>query len=202
MTTNLNVYQEPDNWGDCIPPRLLGVIAGKYDAMTKIFRWYMTAGVRLNQRLTTYDILSEMRLYMPRKGKQNGNTDKPRFHDNRGTGGGNEWKWANIRLDDEDIAILEQSDASLEFLAACIVVLADDGIGVTIKPVDAGKSFCCTLNRPSDTDTGVVIGVSSFAGTIRDALLVSLHKLDHKLGGEFANAEHFVSATPERPRFR
>lgn len=139
---------------------------------------------------------------MPRKGKQNDNTGNASANRNFRSGSGNEWKWANIELSSTDIDVLTNSNATLEYLAGCIAVLANDGIGVTIKPIDSGESICVTLYRPDFQGNRYTIGVSSFGGNVRDALLVTLYKLDEKLGGEFDNAVEYVSAIPQKSRFR
>lgn len=139
---------------------------------------------------------------MPRKKQNNGSAANHNGDDNRRQGSGAKWVWANIHLENEDIEYLSQSDSSMEFLATSVLALGDDGIGITVKPVDNGKSICCTLYRSDSANPSVIIGVSSFGSTVRDALMVALYKLDEKLGGEFDNAAHFTQDTGERPRFR
>lgn len=194
--------REPDNWGDCFSPALISLIAPKMEQLSKLCAWYEKNLVRFNVRITSYDILRELGVYMPRKKQSNGGTTNNHGNSDSGSRGGTKWVWANIHLENEDIEYLSQSDSTMEFLATSILALGDDGIGVTVKPVDNGKSICCTLYRPDSANPSIIIGVSSFGGTVRDALMVALYKLDEKLGGEFDNASHFTQDTGERPRFR
>lgn len=199
---NLYVVHEPDNWGDCIPYQVLSALSQHWAEYSKLWEWFRVHGHRFDHRLTSYDILRTIGLYMPRKGKQNDNTGNTGGNRNFGQSSGNEWKWANIELSSADIDILTNSNTTLEYLAGCIAVLANDGIGVTIKPVDSGKSVCVTIYRPDFQGNGYTVGISSFGGNVRDALLVTLYKLDEKLGGEFNNAVEYVQAIPPKSRFR
>jgi len=168
----------------------------------KLFRWQNANGHLEHENLTSYTILREIGLYMPRKkGSPNATERNTRFSDSR-QGERNELKWLNIRLEVNDVNALEQSDATFEYLSASIVGLANDGIGVSIKSVDNGKSCCVTLIGSDLSGSGDTFGLSSFAGNVRDALLVALYKFDEKLGGTFDNGSEFVSDTKQGARFR
>jgi hypothetical protein len=202
MTTNLYYQREPDEWEEVFPTWLICALSRNWEGFLRSVDWYRRNHLRFDERLVPYTILRELGLYMPRKRGSNGSAGNIDGHNSRSESGGTEWKWANIPLESADIEHLEQSDLTFEFLAAAVVLLADDGIGVTVKPIDGGKSICCTLYRSDPDNSGVIVGVSSFGGNTRDALLVSVYKLDTKLGGEFSNVSEYVSDTKPRQRFR
>lgn len=139
---------------------------------------------------------------MRSKGNKNGSINGTNGTRDSGQGSGNEWKWINIPLQDEDAFHLDGSDLTLEFLAGSIASLANDGYGVTIKPTDNGETVCCTIYRPNFPRRGVTIGISGFAGNVRDALLVTMYKFDEKLGGSFTNYTEFDTPNREKSRFR
>lgn len=139
---------------------------------------------------------------MSRKPKANGSASNNGVNGSGSKGSDVKWKWGNCKLSNEDIASLEQSDATLDYLATCIVSLVADGFGVTLKPTDSGKSRCCTIYRPDFPTVGVTVGVSAFGGDIRDAILTCLYKLDNYGGGDFTGFELEGDTEGTRPRFR
>lgn len=193
---------EPDNWGDCFTPQFIIAWMLHRDTIAKNFNWLWKNCRIPNTKLTSYECLRDLGLYMPRKKGDEKNVQHTRFNDSSSKGGGNEWKWVNIRLEPEDITALEQSTSTFEFLAASLCALGDDGIGFSVKPVDSGKSFCVTLNRPDSENPSVIYGLSSFAGNIHDALLVALYKFDICLEGDFSNAPKFIETAKPQQRFR
>lgn len=139
---------------------------------------------------------------MSRKAKSNGAASNNGVNRSSRTGGDAKWVWANCKLSDEDNTNLADSETTLEYLATSIVALGNDGLGVTIKPVDSGESICVTIYRPNFPDAGTTVGVSAFAGNIRDAILACLYKLDTYGGGDFSGFDLESGSSGARPRFR
>lgn len=193
---------EPDDWECCFTPRFITAWMLHKHKVAANFNW-LAKNCRIpHAKLTSYENLRELGLYMPRKKGDENNVQHTRFNDSSGKGSGNEWKWCNIRLEPADIAALEQSTSTFEFLAASLCALGDDGIGFSIKPVDNGKSFSVTLYRPDSGNPSITYGVSSFAGNIHDGLLVALYKFDVCLEGDFSNASRFIETAKQGQRFR
>lgn len=192
----------PDNWLEVLPAQYVYACMTYGARLPKLMDDFNRKGRQRKEKITTYHILSELELTMPRKGKQNVGTNFNGGNGNIGKGSGNEWKWCNIKLTRDDADILAQSDATLEYVATSLAALADDGIGITIKPVDNGESRCVTIYRPDYPRTGVTVGVSSFGGSVRDAGLACLYKLDTYLGGDFSAYDLEDDTPSERPRFR
>lgn len=167
-----------------------------------LLRWQERHGAKSQENLTTYTILRELGIYMPRKKGSTNATERNSRFNSSGTVERNELKWLNIKLEPDDIVALEQSDATFEYLAASVVGLGNDGIGISIKTLDQGETHCVTLIGSDGTSDSLSFGISSFAGNLRDALLVALYKFDEKLGGDFTNAAHFVSNQKQGSRFR
>lgn len=136
----------------------------------------------------------------PKKDKKNGTVNDNGKHDSGGKGSGTKWVWGNCKLSDQDIATLDGNTSTLDYLATCLVALGNDGYGFTCKPVDQGKSHCCTIFRPDFPNTGTTVGVSAFAGNIRDAILACIYKLDTYGGGDFSGFD--VADVDKRPQSR
>jgi len=197
-----NYILEPDDWESCIPIRIVSAVLCYRDALNREVRWLEKNGARFRVVMRSFDFFRLVRLEMPRKGNSNGRVkglDGKRDIPQSGGGG---WRWINIRLTDEDIAVLSNADDTLEYLAASVLALAMEGVNITVKSMDGGETICCTLNRPDSDNRGGVSGISSFSGTVRDALLVSLYKYERLLGGEWDNIAHFAETMGSRPRFR
>lgn len=192
----------PDDWTEVLPVTYVLACATWGERLPKLFTDFDAKGRNKKERITTYHILSELELKMPRKGKSNGSITGNGNNSGSGASGGVKWQWANIKLTDDDADILEQSDATLEYVATCLAALADDSMGVTIKPVDEGKSRCVTIYRSDFPSRGTTVGVSSFGSTVRDAGLACLYKLDTYLGGDFSAYDQQDDNTIGRPRFR
>jgi hypothetical protein len=199
---NINVIHMPDDWGWSFDLPFLSKWSKYGFDLTDLIERFDAGKLRYVDRLTTYHILREMRLDMGRTKKPDGTTTGNGSNSGVGKGGGVKWQWANCRLSDDDIAVLGRSDATLEYVAACLAVLGDDGYGVTIKSVDKGKSRCVTLYRPDFPRTGFTVGVSSFGNNVRDAGLAVLYKLDNYGGGDFTAFDVEGDSDSERPRFR
>jgi len=195
-------YYEPEDWGWFIQPTIISAVIARQKELRFLFWWFDKYARSETDKITSWKIFRELRLEMPRKKGSNGTASNNGGNSNSGEGKRNEWKWANVKFSDEDLDVLAASDQTLEFLSACICALANDGIGVTIKPVDAGKSVCCTLYRPDYPGDGVTLGVSAFGGNVRDALLSVLYKLDNYGGGDFTGFDIEVSSETPKSRFR
>lgn len=200
--TILYLDRDPDDWGECFTPRFIIAWMDNRTAIEKSFDWLVKHSHFPQVKITSYECLRELGLYMPRKKGEEKNVQHTRFNDSGSTGSGTEWKWVNIRLQPEDITALEQSISTFEFLAASLCALGDDGIGFTLKPEDNGKSFRVTLNRSYSGDPSITYGLSSFAGNIHDALLTALYKFDVCLEGSFDNAPKFTETSKSGQRFR
>lgn len=202
MKTILYVTQEPEDWSVCFSREFLFAWFVHRERILWVFRWYMTTSVHRYRNLTSYDIFSELKGYkMPRKkGEPNASGDRFK-RDNSGVQR-NDIKWLNIKLTDEDVNELTASDATFEFLVASVVGLCTDGLALSIKTVDEGKSYCVTLIGSNLGSSGAAYGLSSFAGELRDALLVSLYKFDTYLEGDISNGDKFVNSTQQDKRFR
>lgn len=201
MTT---VYWDavPEYWGDAFTHRFLSAWADKGSEVLWLFSWLAKNRRISSAKLSSYETLRELGLYMPRKKGDKANVDGNSRFGGKQSVFGNELKWINIPLTDEDIDELSGSQSTVEFLAASLCSLATDGYGFSIKPVDSGKSLCCTINRPDLFGDGIAYGMSSFAGELRDVLLVALYKFDVKLEGDFANCTPFLETSKPRQRFR
>jgi len=202
MSKHILRLPEPDDWSESIPSHILCFVLPSLDELMKAMRWYERNLDRFAPPFTTYTILRDCGLYMPRKRNENGAAKGNGGNRDSGARGNAKWRWANCRLSDEDVATLEGDTSSMEYLATSFVALADDGYGVTIKSVDSGKSICCTVYRPDFPDTGTIVGVSAFGGSVRDAVLTCLYKLDQYGGGDFSGFELDNGADGSRPRFR
>lgn len=195
--------QDPDDWSWSVPYWLIPAWTDRRDKVLFLLMWKEKWGRRFDERLTGYDILRELWVTMPRKkGSPNDNANKPSTNRFGKSGDRNEWKWVNLELSDDDLSELEQSQATLEYLAACAVGLGDEGIGITVVPCDEGKSFRFTFYGSVPGVANVTFGVSSYGGTIRDALLVGLYKFDILLGGDFDTVKHNIDTEKPRRRFR
>lgn len=111
-------------------------------------------------------------------------------------------RWCNIKLEDDDLAALEQSDATLEYLAARLCEISSDGINASIRHVDGGKSVCVSLLFPVSRGAIRTIGISSFGGNIRDAILCTVYKFDIRLDGDIESAIELLSTETAQRRFR
>lgn len=193
---------EPDCWGDSFTQCFLAAWFTNRLKVLWHFKWMLRNNALPGDKLTSYECLRELGLYMPAKrGQKKDAPGNSRFE--RGTEmRGNEWKWVNIPITDADIDELSGSESTFEFLAASLCALAGDGIGFSIKLIDSGKSFCVTLNGPDIPGGSTIYGVSSFAGELRDALLVALYKFDIHLEGDWSNVTKLVEAAKPRQRFR
>lgn len=153
-------------------------------------------------RFTTNDALRLLEDSMPRKGKQNGNADNNsgRFRDSQPNGG--KFRFVNITLSDDDLAELELSEATLEYLVARLLDIYRESVSFSIRHVDARKSHCVTLIGPDCRDDRNTVGVSSFAATERDACLVAVYKFDILLDGDWRSINEFDASPEQRRRFR
>ena len=199
---NLQIIHEPDNWGDCLKPIHVLACLNEQDRLEGLCKRLRLNDFGFYGVFNTSAIFSIVRLKMPRKKNVYGSANQQHNDKPISSGNGNGWRWINVELDDSDIELVEQSDSTLEYLAACVLSLADDGYGVSVKPVDGGKSICCTIYRPDFPDTGVTAGLSSFGGSVHDALLSALYKFDEKCGGEFTREHLGSSADKPKRRFR
>jgi len=131
------------------------------------------------------------------------NGRKPQRHE-RGLGSSNAQpssiRWINIALTSEDLSILEREEASLEQLAFSFVQLGMFGLGLSIKYDRTRKSYSVSIYRPSDATNVQSLGISGASPDLRDALLVSLYRFNHCLGGSFDNAPD-TDATVQPRRF-
>lgn len=93
--------------------------------------------------------------------------------------------WCNVYLTDEDALALDQLDLKLEDLIPRLFNLCVRGFNVSIKPLDSGKSFSCSIYRPAGDDNGSGRGLSGFGETVGDAVISALYKFEYKLEGEF-----------------
>lgn len=139
---------------------------------------------------------------MPRSKKGQKNDSRTGNTDSDGNLHRNELRWINIKLTDTDLDALDKSESTFEFLSASIVALAGDGIGVSIRAIDRGESYCVTLIGSDSEGDSISYGLSSFGGSIRDALLTAVYKFDTYLGGSFDGARHLDSAAQQKQRFR
>lgn len=122
---------------------------------------------------------------MPRGKKTHDNVARDIGDSPRSTSLGNKLVWVNIRLEAEDIAFLAESELTLHQLSASLIDLVSDGIGVSVKFVDGGKSVCCTLIGSDMEDGGLPCGISAFGSSSRNAILACLYKYSNGLGGTF-----------------
>lgn len=137
---------------------------------------------------------------MTRKAKQNGSIGGIGRGGSGGMRAGGGCKWVNVKLSDEDVLTLERSDATMEYLAGCLLGLADNGFNVSVKVVDEGDSIMACIIRPSDKPDVPDIGISSFASNVRDAVLGLLYKFENILGGILEPS--LVADTRTSARFR
>lgn len=192
----------PDDWSERIALRYVNAYLVYGARLRLLFEDFDKGKAYCREKVTAYHILRELEVSMPRKGKQNGTASGYGGNSSGSAGSGAKWEWANVKLTDDDIAVLERSDATLEYVVTYLASLGDYGIGITIKPVDEGKSRCVTVYRPDFPRTGVTVGVSSFASNVRDAGLACIYKLDNYLGGDFSAYSSQDDPASVRPRFR
>lgn len=96
-------------------------------------------------------------------------------------------EWVNAPLTSEDYLALEQSTYGLEYLAGCLVGLVSRGYGVSVKYDSQRKRCNCTIYRPPSDTNRRHLGLSGFASDVRDAVLVTLYRFEHKCGGELSD---------------
>jgi hypothetical protein len=192
----------PDDWSEAISPIVLARVSTYNVPFFRLFDEYPKNGVKFDAPISTYACLRELRLEMPRGKNKNAGANDNGSNNRGGARGDAKWIWGNCRLSNEDLATLEQSTDTLDYLATCLASLGNDGFGFTCKPVDEGKSHCCTIFRPDFPTSGVTIGVSAFGGNLRDAILTCLYKLDAYGGGDFTGFDVEIGNNSERPRFR
>lgn len=193
---------EPDNWLEAIPLPIVIACAANGIALGKAIKWYVNHAAQFDARFSTYECLRELGLEMPRGKKTNGTANNNGSNNSGGTRGDVKWVWGNCKLSNEDIATLERDTSTIEYLVTCLASLGNDGYGFTCKPVDKGKSHCCTIFRPDYPSDGTTVGVSAFGGDIRDAILTCLYKLDTYGGGDFTGFDLESGDSGARPRFR
>lgn len=110
-------------------------------------------------------------------------------------------QWINVTLSDEDYNELERSEATLEYLAACLLGLVGEGLCISVKPNVERNNISVTIYRPADDNGGGGVGLSAFATDVRDAALVALYKFDTKCGGEFPHSDELDTPNQRQRRF-
>lgn len=196
------LYRMPDDWSWSFDRDFIDTLSRSWVSPGSILENLDRICVTWDAKITHHRILREFEVHMSRKSKSNGTASNNGSNSSSRESSGAKWVWSNCRLSDEDITTLEQSDATLDYLASCLVALGDDGYGVTIKSVDSGKSRCVTIYRPDYPTPGITVGVSSFGSSVRDAILAVLFKLDNYGGGDFTGFDLESAAEGTRPRFR
>jgi len=193
----------PDDLSSVFTRDKLCFWSNHYGELDKYLKWYLRHGVRFGEILSANTIFRELRVNMPRKkGTNNAGINHANGNSGSRKGGNVEWKWHNIKLTDEDAEFLAGSDATLEYLAISACELADNGFGFKVEPTDGGKSIRATIYGSYMDNELILVGVSSYGGTVRDALLAVLYKFDHYLGGDFSSV--VLENASDRPtsRFR
>jgi len=197
-----NFITDPDDWSETFSHQFITAWIDHREAILWQFVWLERHSHFPQVKLTNRDFFSEMSSFMPRKGRAQ-NVDKRNSPARAGSEkNGNQLIWLNIKLEDNDLDALEQSDNTFEYLSACAIGLASDGFGISLKPIDQGESYCFTIIGSDSDGSGVSYGLSSFAGNVRDVLLVGLYKFDEKLGGTFTDAHKFTIPAKQASRFR
>lgn len=197
-----NYIMHHDDWSWSLPSRVVEAYLNRDVEFSDFLRAFIKRSRYSDDRLLPYACFRVLGLTMSRKGKSDGRVNVNGSDSSRTARGGDEWKWVNIKLSDEDIATLGQSDATLEYVAVSLVALAGDGLGFSVKPTDEGKSICCTIYRPDFPLAGRTLGVSSFSDNVRDAILACIYKLDTYGGGDFSGFDVEDRVSGARPRFR
>lgn len=155
-----------------------------------------------NHVFRPYGVLRQMEEKLrKKKGFTNGNSG----YANRDTGGGDrggQFVFCNLPLSDADLVALEQSEVSMEFLAARLFAIFGDGASFAMRHVDSGESVCCTIHRPDSGNAGVVYGYSSFGASEYDAALVAVYRFDIHLEGSFDNIVRYAPTAKQERRFR
>ena len=196
------LYEDPLDWSWSLPQWLCdGLLIGN-GGVFKYINQFSTQGIKRGRSMTTYSFLREIEVSMPNPKK-----DKKNAYGSNGSSSGSKtigsgFKWVNIELDDSSVLELEQSEATLEYLSACLCGLADNGLGFKVAPSSDGKSICATLYKSDTGSGGISYGLSAFAGNVRDAELALLYKYEVSLEGSFDNIDRYVSDTTSRSRFR
>lgn len=193
---------EPDEWESAIPCTFVWRTVDYYWDLVKIIQAYERNSVKYGSRLSAWNFLSLYGDIMPRPEKKKNGTATNGQHYGSGASGDVKWQWVNCRLSNADISALERDESTVEYLVTCLVALGNDGFGFTCKPVDEGKSQCCTIYRPDHPSVGRTVGVSAFGGSLRDAVLTCLYKLDNYCGGDFTGIDDQDVAESAKPRFR
>ena len=111
-------------------------------------------------------------------------------------------EWINIPLSDEDLNILASDEKDFDTLAALLCNVASRGYGISIKRTNEGKSYSVTIYRPPTIDDRRNLGLSSSSSSLRDALLVTLYKLEVCLQGEIGHGLPNNGDMGLRQRFR
>jgi len=95
------------------------------------------------------------------------------------------FRWINISLTSEDVALLERETADLEQLALAFIELGVRGFGLSIKYDRSRKSYAVSIYGPDMANNMQPCGISGAAPDLRDAILVSLFRFNTGLQGSF-----------------
>lgn len=94
-------------------------------------------------------------------------------------------QWINLKLTDADNLALEQATEELPFLASALVGMVNDGVFVSIKLLSERDQYCVSIIRSDLEGVHQSVGISGFAPSLRDAILVALYKFHNCLRGEW-----------------
>lgn len=183
---------DPDDWGETFSPSFLSLWMSRNVAMMLSYSELAAKTGRRKDRLTSYDILSDLRLFMSRSKGKLTNANRTNATNNSKSSTEPRLVWANIRLDDEDTDILLKSELSFEYLSAYNAQLADLGWRVSIVRKDDGKSYSCTIIGPHPIRSDVLVGISSFGSTLHNTLLAHWYKLSQLLGGSLDDIDDYL----------
>jgi hypothetical protein len=111
--------------------------------------------------------------------------------------GSNSVQWVNVNLQEQDVDAIAQWLADEPNLLVEYVRLVGEGYAVGVKPARNDDGIMATIISPSDTKSGVSMGVSAYAPNAYDALGVLLYKFVTLMGGAFGSP-----SGDAKPRFR
>lgn len=199
--TKYTFQSDPDDWSNDFSQAFLATWAHRHACMVDLFKDLESAKKNSFGVVTSNNILKEFTIPMSRPKGKSQNANGTDGSDNRKPTYGNKLEWANFKLTDEDKAALTADQHSLEYIAAYITSLANDGWSVTTKRLPDGKSFSCSIIRPHPIRSGISVGISSFGSTVRNAQLSLMYKFGVLLGEDVDNIDAFIGDVAQRSDF-
>jgi len=203
MIDKYNRICDPDDWDDEFSHEFMYMWFHCHRIVTAFWRGVETRPIKYGNRLTSNTILSEVDFIMANKLRKQNGAKSGNASGTNSTPSKRNIRWLNIYFEDEDVAQLEQSTATLEYLSARLLALVSTNVSTSSRVQDDGKSYCVTIiYTPDDGVEGDSLGFSGFGDNIRDAALGAIYKHDIKLDANLPAASQLYADQKQSKRFR